>query len=168
MSKFSSFLCGFLLGVALCFGFGLYKQNRMKGNPNFVKRTTVYDTTYYSLPVTHDSVVVRYKDKYVTVSKLVVDSVTVRSGDSIPVTIPITQKTYRDSLYEAWISGYEAKLDSINVFNRTITNTVYQTNTVYKTKRWGLGVQAGYGYGIGKQGFSPYIGVGIQYNIIAW
>lgn len=168
MNKFSSFLCGFLLGVALCFGFETYKQGQTKGNPNYVTRTTVYDTTYYSLPVTRDSVIVRYKDKYITVSKLVVDSITVRSGDSIPVAIPITQKTYKDSLYEAWISGYEAKLDSINIFNKTITNTIYRTNTIYKTKRWGLGIQAGYGYGIGKQNFAPFIGVGIQYNVIAW
>ena len=32
--------------------------------------------------------------------------------------------------------------------------------------RWGLGVQSG--YGISNQGLTPYVGVGISYNIISW
>ena len=65
-------------------------------------------------------------------------------------------------MYEAWISGYEVKLDSINVFSKTVTKTVSQPTP--KTKHWGLGINAGYGYT--RSGFSPYIGIGIQYSFI--
>ncbi|WP_346343117.1 DUF6808 domain-containing protein, partial [Bacteroides pyogenes] len=43
--------------------------------------------------------------------------------DSVPVIIPIEQKTYKDSLYTAWVSGYMAKLDSIEIYSQT--NNIY-------------------------------------------
>lgn len=134
--------------------------------------TILYDTITYRQPIPYDSTVVRYVNRTLTINKIVTDTITVTTGDTLPtpiasVSIPITQKVYKDSTYEAWVSGYEAKLDSINVLSKTITNTI--TNTVYqtsKTKRWGIGVQAGGGLGI--HGFTPYIGIGIQYNIFTW
>lgn len=76
------------------------------------------------------------------------------------------QAYYEDSLYRAWVSGYRPKLDSLQIFSRTITKTV--TNDIYHTinpkkKRWGMGVQAGYGYPYG-----GYIGFGVSYNIFQW
>ena len=76
-------------------------------------------------------------------------------------------KFYKDSLYEAWVSGYEPSLDSIRVFpiTRTITNTVTNTVTqkveVKKNTPFGLGVQVGCGY---PNGF--YVGVGLSYNFL--
>ena len=35
-----------------------------------------------------------------------------------------------------------------------------------KTKRWGVSLQAGYGYN-GRE-FKPYIGIGVSYNIFAF
>ena len=35
-----------------------------------------------------------------------------------------------------------------------------------RQKRWGLGLSVGYGYSFNK--FSPYIGIGINYNLINW
>ena len=32
--------------------------------------------------------------------------------------------------------------------------------------RWGLGVQAG--VGAGKGGLSPYVGIGVSYNLLSW
>lgn len=138
--------------------------------------TILYDTVTYRQPIPYDSTVIRYVNRTLTTNKIVVDTIKVETSDTIPTTavsvsIPITQKVYKDSTYEAWVSGYEAKLDSINVLNRTTTNTITSTitNTIYqtqKTKRWGIGVQAGGGLGI--YGFTPYIGIGIQYNIFTW
>jgi len=34
--------------------------------------------------------------------------------------------------------------------------------------RWGLGFHGGYGYSFGNSNFTPYIGVGINYNLIRW
>lgn len=77
-------------------------------------------------------------------------------GDT--VFLPVIQKEYSTPDYHAWVSGYNAALDSIDVFPKT----VYVTKTV-PARRWGLGISAG--YGIGRSGLSPYIGIGVYYRI---
>lgn len=163
MSKTTAFLLGVSVWLLLAIGVFVGEHHeRSKPKSADTIHSVVYDTIRYRMPIAHDSVVIRYSNKYVTVSDTVTDTITVHAGDSIPVTIPIIQKMYRNSMYEAWISGYEVKLDSINVFSKTVTKTVSQP--VPKTKHWGLGINAGYGYT--KGGFSPYIGIGIQYSFI--
>ena len=90
---------------------------------------------------------------------------TIRIGDTI---VYREQAYYEDSLYRAWISGYRPKLDSLMVFPKTVYQTV--TNDIYhpvivkpKKKRWGFGLQAGYGYPGGW-----YVGAGVNYNIFMW
>lgn len=41
-------------------------------------------------------------------------------------------KFYKDSLYEAWVSGYEPSLDSIKVYNKTDTRYITETKTIEK------------------------------------
>ena len=83
------------------------------------------------------------------------------------IPIKLEQKVYEDSTYRAVVSGpaieqYGPRLDSISVYRRTVT--VYQTKTVYsEPSRWGIGIQAG--YGASKDGLTPYIGIGVQYNL---
>ena len=97
----------------------------------------------------------------------VTDTVTV--NDTVYVRIDREQKYYKGDDYEAWISGYRPALDSIYVFPMTEYVTVTKTET-RKPKRWGLGIQAGYGMSLpdGKPAFSPYIGIGISYDLIRW
>nr|WP_302831790.1 hypothetical protein [uncultured Bacteroides sp.] len=90
---------------------------------------------------------------------------TIHIGDTV---VMREQAYYEDSLYRAWVSGYRPRLDSIEVYPRTVYQTV--TNDIYhpvaikpKKKRWGLGLQAGYGY---PGGF--YMGVGVSYNLFFW
>lgn len=83
-------------------------------------------------------------------------------GDSVEVEIPITQKEYSDSNYRAWVSGYKPRLDSIEIYSRREMVTITRT-AIQKPKRWGIGISAGYGFG--KNGWGPYIGVGINYNL---
>lgn len=78
--------------------------------------------------------------------------------DTIYVPVPITQKEYVSDNYHAWVSGYNAALDSIDVFPKT----VYVMQKI-SARRWGLGVIGG--YGAGRSGLSPYIGVGVYYRI---
>lgn len=77
--------------------------------------------------------------------------------DTVFVYIPISQKVYKDSLYTAWVSGYRAKLDSIEVYQKT--QTVYIRDKL-KRKRFGVGVQLGFGYPCGM-----YAGIGVSYNL---
>lgn len=88
---------------------------------------------------------------------------TIRIGDTV---VYREQAYYEDSLYRAWVSGYRPRLDSLLIFPRTVYRTV--TNDIYHTikskkKRWGLGLQAGYGY---PGGF--YVGAGVSYNLFYW
>lgn len=88
---------------------------------------------------------------------------TIWIGDTI---INREQAYYEDSLYRVWVSGYRPRLDSIEVYPRTVfqevTNDIYHT-IITKKKRWGLSMQAGYGYPNGL-----YVGVGINYNLFMW
>lgn len=91
---------------------------------------------------------------------------TIRIGDTV---VYREQAYYEDSLYRAWVSGYRPRLDSLQIFPRTVYRTV--TNDIYHTivpkkKRWGLGLQAGYGFYPGQSGF--YVGVGVSYNLWQW
>lgn len=88
---------------------------------------------------------------------------TIRIGDTV---VYREQAYYEDSLYRAWVSGYRPRLDSLMVFPKTVYQTV--TNDIYHTitpkkKRWGLGLQVGYGY---PGGF--YVGGGVSYNLFQW
>ena len=127
-----------------------------KAEQSVVERDTITDTIKVVRPVVRDSVVLRY-DRLVL--PIVRDSVMVRDSvviDSVQVQLPITQKCYRDSVYTAWISGYQPKLDSIHIYRPTITiNTTKQPKFTY-------GIQAG--YGITPKGLQPYLGVGIGYT----
>lgn len=85
--------------------------------------------------------------------------------DSIEVEIPIFQKEYEDSTYHAWISGYEPKLDSIYVFQKTEFITI-ETMIKQKQKYWHIGPTIGYGYS--SRGFTPFIGVSLTYSLIGF
>lgn len=86
------------------------------------------------------------------------------SRDSAIVQLPIIQRHYADSTYEAWVSGpIDPRLDSLRVFAQT---TIITRREWKPPKRWHIGVTAGYGYG--QKGFQPYVGVGITYSLFSF
>ena len=92
-------------------------------------------------------------------------------GDAVkvPVLVPISRKVYEGEDYRAVVSGFRASLDTLDIFRKTqtVTNTVVQRVEVPgKPKRWGIGVSAG--YALTPQGMTPYIGLGVQYDLISW
>ena len=86
-------------------------------------------------------------------------------SDTVYVEIPITSKVYEDSLYKAWVSGYKARLDSIEVYPIRTIETVYVPQV--KRTRWGIGLQAGFGTDL-RGGWVPYVGVGVSYSLWGW
>ena len=74
--------------------------------------------------------------------------------------------TYKDSTYTAVVGGIEPYLKSIEIYPKTIYVNNNTTTTIKVRSRFGLGVQAGYGYG--RNGLQPYVGVGVQYNFFQW
>ena len=92
------------------------------------------------------------------------DRDTITLHDSIDVPVPIVQKRYDDSLYTAWISGFEPNLDSIRLYQPEIVTTV--TKTVVKPSPLiTFGIQAGAGWGVFHRQPDLYIGVGGQVNM---
>lgn len=120
---------------------------------------TVVDTVRDTIPVPYREISIRRATVYLPA--LVTDSNKV--GDSVPVIIPITQKEYKTNEYKAYISGYKPSLDSIETYIPTMTVYVREKT---KLKRWGLGLQVGYGFASKSPGF--YAGIGVTYNLFQW
>lgn len=79
------------------------------------------------------------------------------------------QKQYEDSTYKAWVSGIDARLDSIKTYTKYVTlkDTTWITiettlKPKKKAKKWEFGLQVG--YGITPEGFQPYAGGGFKVN----
>lgn len=88
--------------------------------------------------------------------------------DGNPICLPVPISSYLftdDSTYLIDMEGYNVKANSIEIYPRTITQTVIERVSVpAKQKRWGIGPQIGFGYN--GMNWMPYVGVGIQYNLI--
>ena len=126
-----------------------------------VLRDTVRDTINVEMPrevwrtvVRHDTVRVAAAD-------------TVAAADSVLAVLPMEQKEYRGEEYDAWVSGYAARLDSIHVYGKRIEEVRDVVVTKVKKTRWGVGVQIGVGV-TPQHAAQPYLGVGLQYNILGW
>ena len=123
----------------------------------------VYDTILVEKPV------IKKVEIIDTLLLMVPTTDTLMMHDTVFVHLPIEQRQYGDPRYTAWVSGYRPQLDSIHIYQRTeyITKEI-KTNT--KPKRWGIGLQAGYGVSLheGQIQPGPYIGVGLYYSLINW
>lgn len=90
------------------------------------------------------------------------------TNDSL-IVLPMQTKTYAGEYYRCQISGYQPRLDWIEVYPETKYITTERTLS-YRPKRWGIGIHAGYGIGIneGQVKAFPYVGLGISYNFICF
>ena len=98
------------------------------------------------------------------------DTVQVRVRDTVQVMVQVPRETklYGDSTYRAQVSGYRPSLDWVEVYPQTVYVT---KNVITKdVRRWGLGVQAGYGAYVtgGQVRLAPYLGVGVSWDIVSW
>ena len=84
--------------------------------------------------------------------------------DTVWAVVPRTQKRYVDSTYMAWISGYEPRLDSIEVYQKTmvVTKSVEGRG---KSKRFNVGLTGGFGYGVFTRKPDVWVGVGCTWRI---
>lgn len=133
--------------------------------------TLVYvDTVRYYMPMVKDSTVIHYVTMRLPV-KAKQDSVSIvaeaatHPTDSVITELPVIQRHYADSSYEAWVSGpIDPRLDSINVFARRELVTIKQTHV--KSRSFNVGIQAGFGFS--PHGPEPYIGVGLCYSLFSF
>lgn len=179
MEKLRNIAVGLLIALlvaSVCMNVHLMK--RPKGAYADTVRTTYVDTIAYYKPIAKDSFVVRYVTRMLPTADGTgnndVENIPEKGNisienirDSVEVVIPITQKRYEDSTYTAYVSGYMPSLDSIFVYPKREVITI--TGRASSNKRWGIGVQAGYGMQLGgTPRFAPYVGIGLTYNLFSF
>lgn len=118
-----------IVAVGLLFLFGLFLGYIFPTGEEYVKETkkadTIIDTQFVDRPV-HDTI---YKAKRVV--RIPAEDIDSTEGDSIYLATAVTRH-YCDSNYEAWVSGIDAFLDSIKVFNRIVIREVTREKLVYR------------------------------------
>ena len=155
-----SIVAALLIGVLI--GGELPLKKPMEPMDKKVDTLFVYDTITLSKPVFVERV------KLDSVLVPVID--TLRIQDTMYVYLEREQIQWQDSLCKVYASGVMPHVDSVQhyVCDKIVT---IETKVPVKVKtHWGLGVNAGYGVGLsGKRVYlTPYVGIGISYNILSW
>ena len=143
-----------LLTAAICsvVGYG-YGRRGSRVSTSVADTICFRDTVRDSIPMpVYETLVLEVPELFPVYITLDGDTI----HDSIYIPVPISQKEYQTENYRAWVSGYKPSLDSIWVYPEKIIIRE-------KPRRWGIGVIAG--YGIGRNGLSPYVGVGGYWRV---
>ena len=127
------------------------KNNRIEINTVEVRDTVVIRDT------------VKFDNPTLIYVKSEPDTLYIESIDSTVVMNKET-KVYRDSTYEAQISGFQPHLDHIKVFPKTTYITTEKVSYVKDKRRFTHGIQAGVGFGIVNKKPDVFIGYGVQIN----
>ena len=107
-----------------------------------------------------------YTPKPVKVFKIRHDTLRIAiAGDTLATALPIESKVYKDSSYTAYISGYNAQLDSIYIRSPTTYITTNTERIITRNKRFNIGVIGGFGLGLKSKSFEPFVGVGVSYTL---
>lgn len=157
--KLMTILCVILLVVDI----GVLWQNHQQKTPvepSEIKVDTliVRDTIMQYKPIFTDKI------KVDSVLIPVKDTIVIR--DSVYISMDREKITWRDSLCEVYASGIMPQVDSVKHFREYQYVTIETAIPVKDKSHWGLGINAG--YGVGQGGLTPYIGIGVSYNILSW
>lgn len=108
----------------------------------------------------------------VYVTRKTVDSVlvpvtdTIRLRDTLYVFLEREQIRWEDSLSVVYASGVRPEIDSVIHYTERMVIVKEIPVVRVKKTRWGVGIQAG--AGATKDGLTPYVGVGVSYNLLSW
>lgn len=163
MREFWKTSLGILLIAGVAFGIGLGYGRRTARMP--VRLSVINDT----VQVTKTDTIWREKPVFVASSVIRHDTVRLATleRDTVFVDVPIERRVYQeDSLYRAVVSGWHPSLDTLMVYPKTTTITIREKVPVHDRRRWGIGIQAG--AGATRNGLTPYVGVGVSYNLLTW
>ena len=156
----------FALSLSLGYNYRQYRDLQEQPVKTVTKTITKYIERKDSMPELKKEVIIRtVKVPVPSKPDTVGIAETPKPVDSLE--LEITQKVYSDSTYTAYVSGYEASLDSIVVRQKEVTHTILETKTIPKTKyrRWNVGLIGGYGYGFKNKSFEPFVGLGLTLNL---
>lgn len=128
-------------------------------------RDTVWSTYTVREPAVHDTV--RLYTRLEKLPRVERCGDTVRVCDTVLVQVERVQVHYADSMYDAWVSGVDPRLDSVRLHMPEYRMTVTEQVKVPKPRRrLGIGPQVGYGWN-GRE-YGPSFGIGIQYDLIVF
>ncbi len=162
----AAFFAGVLVCVIITAGFSMCGGRTGKIT---VERDTIYDILTIKEPVpVHDTIL-----RYVKKNPIILHDTTIvlKNDTDIYITpdsqilVPISQKVYEDSTYRAYVSGYQAKLDSIFVFQKTIHERVTTVTGSQKKPNIDVGLFFGGGYGITTKRPDIFVGAGV---VVTW
>ena len=108
----------------------------------------------------------------VYVTRRMVDSVlvpvadTIRLMDTLYVFLEREQIRWEDSLSVVYVSGVRPEIDSVIHYAESMVIVKEIPVVRVEKTRWGVGIQAG--AGATRDGLTPYVGVGVSYNILSW
>lgn len=166
MKGWQYILTGVGIAVAVLIGFLIGQKHPQKSPVEPIKEKVdtllIFDTITLTKPV--------FVEKIQLDSVLVPVTDTLWKHDTLYVYLEREQIQWQDSLCRVYASGINPQVDSVTHFvQETIVNREISVPVKVKS-RWGLGIQVGYGAGVnGKQVYlTPYVGVGISYNILSW
>ena len=156
----------FLVALGLFFAavawiaFGPHPQ---QPQPSVVEK---HDTIWRDTTINHPTPTASTQTgKTVFVPYIVSETDTIEAHDTISVPVPVEQKRYDDSLYTAWVSGYQPQLDSIALHQPEIVTTVERT-IVKPAPRWSIGPAVGAGVSItGQQQAGIFVGFTLQWRM---
>lgn len=149
----------FILSVAT--NVWLIKRGQVEPEPQVVIE---HDTLWRDTTITHPTPTASIQTgRTVFIPYLVTD--TIRQNDTLMVEVPVEQKRYDDSLYTAWVSGYQPALDSIRLHQPEIVTTITET-IVKKAPRLSIGLSVGPGVSIDKNHhMGIYVGFTANYRL---
>ena len=138
MKKILTYIIVITVSVVVGIGIGMFnlKRRLLKGDniQSDTTTVTVYDTIQVRIPepVASRSVGIEvYPVVQVPILLYHSDTITKPYFVNNELIIPISQRYYKDPRFEAWISGYNPRLDSLLIL--TPTKTVTIENTRIKT-----------------------------------
>lgn len=149
----------FLFLLAVFSGGFLLGRKGQKGGVKEVITVKVDTLTLY------DTILV---EKPKMVERRVVDTMVIEALDYIVVhdtayvNLPREEVEYRDTSYRAVVSGFLPRLEELEIYQKERIVTI-QTERVIKPSPWALSIHGGYGVSV--NGLTPYIGVGVSYNL---
>jgi len=162
MKEWKTILCGFLFGlcISLAFGFGckVGRQGQEVTIETKVDTLVIRDTIKQIEPLLVTKTVVKKDTIAVT------DTLTLR--DTLYLFLEREQIRWEDSLAVVYASGVNPQVDSVIHYTNDRIITIETVKTIKEKARWGVGIQAG--VGVTMKGISPYVGVGVNYNLLSW
>lgn len=168
MKKILTYIIVITVSVVVGIGIGMFNLNRLLNKGDNIQSdtttVTVYDTIHVKIPepVTSRSVGIEvYPIVQVPVLLYHSDTITKPYFVDNDLVIPISQRYYKDERYQAWISGYNPRLDSVNIFVPTSIQTI--TNIVEKTYRNEFYINADFRYFHFPQDPMLTIGASLEY-----